>query len=179
MDHDKLSWVIGLKVRIKTTQDEVIEGEIFNYDSITTCITILSEDPKVTCIAIPLQPPTTPTNNSKISNNNHTNNNNVNDNLILPPININSVLKRRDQAFAKENEKALKIGIGVTKEAQEIFNSLSKTLPCSWSGSTIVVLGGDVKITSPYVVENCTGTNNNTINRVKTVLEAERKKLKI
>ena len=45
-------------------------------------------------------------------------------------------------------------GKGVSKEAQEIFDALSRTLPAQWDGENIIVLG-QVLIAKPYRVEDC------------------------
>jgi hypothetical protein len=66
--------------------------------------------------------------------------------------------------------------VGVTAEAQEIFNSLAKTLPCRWHGDMIVVFE-DIRIPSPYTLNSISGSDAAALNRVKKVLEGERKKL--
>ncbi|KAN0008556.1 hypothetical protein ACTFIU_009280 [Dictyostelium citrinum] len=202
-NEDKFSWIVGLKVKIKTTSDEQFEGEVFNYDPVTSCIIILSDEStpavvtqkrtvriilessikEIKCLSLPNNTPTTPTVTSPTTNkqNNHNNHyqNNINNDLSLPSLNVQLIIKKQDEVIKKAAQKAMKIGVGVTPEAQEIFNSISKTLPCDWSGENIIVLN-EVKISSPYNIENCTGPENSkSIERVKKVLEAERKKLKI
>ncbi|KAN0030173.1 hypothetical protein ACTA71_009934 [Dictyostelium dimigraforme] len=207
-NEDKFSWIVGLKVRIKTTTDEQFEGEVFNYDPVTQCIIILSDESTsavvtqkrtvriilessikaITCLSLPTTTTTTstpttptvtsPTTNKQNSHNNH-NQNNLNNDLSLPSLNVQLIIKKQDEVIKKATQKAMKIGVGVTPEAQEIFNSISRTLPCDWLGENIIVLN-EVKISSPYNIENCTGPENSkSIERVKKVLEAERKKLKI
>ncbi|KAM9983372.1 hypothetical protein ACTFIY_000088 [Dictyostelium cf. discoideum] len=205
-NEDKFSWIVGLKVRIKTTSDEQFEGEVFNYDPINTCIIILSDEStpavvtqkrtvriilessikEIKGLSLPTNTnsnTTTPTvtspTNKQNNHNNHHHQNNINNDLSLPPLNVQLIIKKQDEVIKKAAQKAMKIGVGVTPEAQEIFNSISKTLPCDWSGENIIVLN-EVKISSPYNIENCTGPENcKSIERVKKVLEAERKKLKI
>ncbi|KAK5575426.1 hypothetical protein RB653_006559 [Dictyostelium firmibasis] len=202
-NEDKFSWIVGLKVRIKTTSDEQFEGEVFNYDPITACIIILSDEStaavvtqkrtvriilessikEIKSLSLPTSITTTPTITSPTTNkqNNHNNHhqNNISNDLSLPSLNVQLIIKKQDEVIRKATQKAMKIGVGVTPEAQEIFNSISKTLPCDWSGENIIVLN-EVKISSPYNIENCTGPENSkSIERVKKVLEAERKKLKI
>jgi hypothetical protein len=101
---------------------------------------------------------------------------NENIELQLPSINISKIRKKEEQKILQAQEEANKIGIGVTKEAQEIFNALSKTLPCNWQKDIIVVLN-EVYIKSPYNIEDCYGNDINTLERVKKVLEGERKKI--
>jgi protein LSM12 len=71
-------------------------------------------------------------------------------------------------------------GVGVTDVAQEIFDNLSKTMPCEWSGKDIEVFE-EVVIAEPYSVEECrfkAGSGNETImDRVKMVLGEELKRL--
>lgn len=74
-----------------------------------------------------------------------------------------------------------KVGVGVTKEAQSIFDCLSKTMPCVWSGRTIVVMD-TVTIEPPYTVDNVSqmsGGESAALERLKKVLAAERRRLSL
>jgi hypothetical protein len=66
-------------------------------------------------------------------------------------------------------------GVGVSRDAQEIFDSLAKTMPCYWSGDVINCYS--VRITPPYTSRDCEGTDENELSRVRKVLDGERAKL--
>lgn len=67
-----------------------------------------------------------------------------------------------------------KVGVGVTKEAQQLFDVLCKTMPCTWQGRSIVVMDS-VVVEPPYLVENVTSTGEKyALERVKKVLQAVR-----
>ncbi|KAH7570234.1 hypothetical protein JRO89_XS05G0073800 [Xanthoceras sorbifolium] len=71
---------------------------------------------------------------------------------------------------------AERIGVGVTIEAQGIFDALSKTLPVRWDKTVIVVMN-EVRVNSPYLPESVSGGTAAANDRVKKVLEFERKRL--
>lgn len=74
-----------------------------------------------------------------------------------------------------------KVGVGVTKEAQSIFDSLSKTLPCVWSSKSIVVMDA-VLIEPPYTVDHVRAigaADKAALDRIKRVLVAERSRLNL
>ncbi|OEL20964.1 hypothetical protein BAE44_0018023 [Dichanthelium oligosanthes] len=71
---------------------------------------------------------------------------------------------------------AERIGVGVTPEAQSIFDALSKTLPVQWDKTDIVVMK-EVRVRSPYLPENVSGGTAAANERVKKVIDFERKRL--
>ena len=94
---------------------------------------------------------------------------------VLPAVDVASMEaqdKRADEYYS--NYKSM-IGVGVTREAQEVLDSLAKTMPCTWEDQ--VILCYRVRISPPYAPENCTGPDDNELSRVKKVLEGERAKL--
>lgn len=54
-----------------------------------------------------------------------------------------------------EGEKFVTRGVGVSKEAQDVFDSLNKTMQCRWQGKTIIVVDAGVAVEDPYTPESC------------------------
>ncbi|KAG9451116.1 hypothetical protein H6P81_011081 [Aristolochia fimbriata] len=91
-------------------------------------------------------------------------------------LDLNSIQAREESAIRQAESEAERIGIGVTSEAQNIFDALSKTLPVRWDRTVIVVMN-EVRVSSPYTPENVVGGTPAANDRVKKVLEHERKRL--
>lgn len=95
-------------------------------------------------------------------------------------IDFQKLIERNAKAVAAMQTEFAKIGIGVSAEAQQIYDALQKTLPCKWDGKKIVVLQ-EVVIDEPYNSGACGGLSShpdaNLLQRVKQVLDEERKRL--
>ncbi|CAO3622763.1 unnamed protein product [Cunninghamella blakesleeana] len=98
--------------------------------------------------------------------------------LPVNQIHIDRIVARESETVKSVRQQNAKLGVGVTREAQDIFDALTKTLPCRWAGDKIIVLD-EVVISSPYGVENCKANTSSegSLARVKKVLEGERKRL--
>ncbi|KAF8390362.1 hypothetical protein HHK36_024887 [Tetracentron sinense] len=93
-------------------------------------------------------------------------------------LDLNSLHAREESAIRQAEMEAERIGVGVTTEAQSIFDALSKTLPVRWDKTVIVVMN-EVRVSSPYLAENVSGGTPAANDRVKKVLEFERKRLHV
>lgn len=93
----------------------------------------------------------------------------------LPAVDVSSIESQEKAAMESYASYKSSIGVGVTQEAQELFDSLSKTMPCSWSGAQICCYL--VTISPPYTSDSCAGPDENEVIRVRKVLEGERAKL--
>lgn len=96
----------------------------------------------------------------------------------IAPIAIEKVIARHEQGTRAAQLALAKIGVGVTEDAQFIFDALSRTLPVRWSNQSIVVLD-EVIIHPPYTLDACKAPTSaqNALARVKMVLEGERRRL--
>jgi hypothetical protein len=63
----------------------------------------------------------------------------------LPTVDLRRCRDREHKALRVAQQEADKIGVGVSREAQQVFNALAKTLPCRWDAKTIVVLEDEVR----------------------------------
>ncbi|WVZ73717.1 hypothetical protein U9M48_021996 [Paspalum notatum var. saurae] len=91
-------------------------------------------------------------------------------------LDLNAIYAREDAALRQAEIEAERIGVGVTPEAQSIFDALSKTLPVQWDKTDIVVMK-EVRVRSPYLPENVSGGTAAANERVKKVIDFERKRL--
>ncbi|PON46584.1 Anticodon-binding domain containing protein [Parasponia andersonii] len=91
-------------------------------------------------------------------------------------LDLNSLRVREELAIRQAEADAERIGVGVTSEAQSIFDALSKTLPVRWDKTVIVVMN-EVRVCSPYLPESVSGGTAAANDRVKKVVEFERKRL--
>ncbi|KAK2354912.1 hypothetical protein P8452_75171 [Trifolium repens] len=93
-------------------------------------------------------------------------------------IDLHALQSREELAIRQAEADAERIGVGVTTEAQNIFDALSKTLPVRWDKTVIVVMN-EVRVSSPYHSECVIGGTPAANDRVKKVLEFERKRLQL
>ncbi|KAL8993833.1 MAG: hypothetical protein Q9188_007226 [Gyalolechia gomerana] len=141
-----LSGVIGARIRLQTTlpSHATMEGTLFTACPITNLVAITT--------TTPTSPNTPPTHHilpiSSIQNFTL---------LVVPPasngfasppntapalgnVPTAALLARADAAVARLKEAASRRNKNVGKEAQDLFDGISRTLPTRWDGNSIVVM---------------------------------------
>ncbi|XP_038713066.1 uncharacterized protein LOC120007000 [Tripterygium wilfordii] len=167
---DVSSLAVGCFLSIKTTFGDEFEAQVITYDR-TTNLLVLQEGSK-----------SGPKRNIRILKANY-----IKELSYLGQgedpidttkccIDLHSLQTREDQAIRQAEADAERIGVGVTTEAQTIFDALSKTLPVRWDKTVIVVMN-EVRVSSPYLPDCVNGGTPAANHRVKKVLELERKRL--
>ncbi|KAL1983022.1 hypothetical protein VTN96DRAFT_569 [Rasamsonia emersonii] len=99
----------------------------------------------------------------------------------LHALDIRALKAREASAVAKLQENEARRGKGVTREAQDLFDAFSRTMPARWDGTSIVVADA-VVIAKPYRVDDCrplVAGDSAALTRVRKVLEMERKKIEL
>ncbi|KAJ5495832.1 hypothetical protein N7539_000948 [Penicillium diatomitis] len=97
----------------------------------------------------------------------------------IQALDLRSLRTREAKAVGEAMDREARRGKGVTREAQDIFDAFSRTMPAHWNGPNIVV-ADSVSIAPPYRVEDCrplVAGNDAALMRVQKVLEMERKKI--
>lgn len=189
-----LESIIGLRVKVQTLLDETQIGEIYAYDAITNTLA-LQKEPKT---SLPY-PTTWDFSILKISCLKdiqvigeasdglftRDGNNTMKDSSPftrsrphIRPISLDIIPAREKESIKKHQAAIARKGIGVTQEAQNLFDSLSRTLPCRWEKQSIIVLD-EVHIDPPYTVDACWASSKDSKSylRVCKVLEGERQRL--
>ncbi|KAJ3373660.1 hypothetical protein GGF31_000504 [Allomyces arbusculus] len=96
--------------------------------------------------------------------------------LPVTAIHWEQTVQREAAAVRVMQGKVAKLGVGVGRDGQEIFDALSKTMECRWHETAIVVMDS-VLIAAPYTPAACQGNDERALMRVRKVLEGERRKL--
>lgn len=90
-----------------------------------------------------------------------------------------SVLSAKEEKNRSERKAdSLKLGHGVSSEAQTIFDGIDKMHSCKWQQKTILVMDS-VSINPPYTSNDVTGQPEQAVQRIRKVLEEVRKRLKL
>ncbi|PYI11385.1 hypothetical protein BO78DRAFT_393340 [Aspergillus sclerotiicarbonarius CBS 121057] len=179
-----LSSAIGARVRISTAPvAATIEGTLFTACPITNLVAINTADGKQTQAGdyhiVPVsriqsfQLLSLPSNADGAS---------FSDAVpALHALDIRSLKTREATAVGKLQESEARRGKGVTREAQDLFDAFSRTMPARWDGSKIVVADA-VSIAAPYRPDDCrplVAGDTAALARVRMVLEMERKKIEL
>eukprot|EP00178_Gracilaria_changii_P024216 TRINITY_DN73004_c0_g1_i1.p1 TRINITY_DN73004_c0_g1~~TRINITY_DN73004_c0_g1_i1.p1 ORF type:complete len:199 (+),score=33.79 TRINITY_DN73004_c0_g1_i1:33-629(+) len=174
---ESLDWMVGCRIWVKTIFEEEIEAEILSYDHFTNTLVLIQPGSNQHSVV---------KNNFKLLRTSAIQQvklletakpNSLSTSFEPNTVSLKSVQSREEKVLKEMKEEAKKIGVGVTKEGQEIFNALEKTVPCKWEDKNIVVFD-TIKIEPPYDVANCSGSDHTALERVKKVLEAERNRIR-
>jgi len=169
--------MLGAVIRMTPPEGEAVEGACFGYDPETNMVLLEQHtggiETKITLrvlnaakheIEVVAPAPATSSNGSAKK-------------LQLPPHDIEAIQTRENRAIQRALDEQRYINPSVTVRAQQIFDSLRKTMPCEWREKSILVLN-EISISPPYSPSSCTGKGA-ALNRVKKVLAGELEKLSL
>ncbi|TYJ49646.1 hypothetical protein E1A91_A01G148900v1 [Gossypium mustelinum] len=163
-------FAVGCFLSIKTTLGDEFEGQIISFDRLSN-ILVLQEGLE-----------SGPRRNIRLLKANHIKEFSLlrqdEDPLDVKKcfLDLTSLQAREDSAIRQAEADSERLGVGVTSEAQTLFDALSKTLPVRWDKTVIVVMN-EVRVSSPYLPESVSGGTPAANERVRKVLEFERKRM--
>lgn len=170
-DAETNDWVVGCNVTVQT-KTEKVQGEIFAYDKGSNTVLIRQQGSTPFHSNLRLLKVSYIKGVDSVSSPAQTME-------PLPLVDMQRCRDRESKALQAAQAEAAKTGIGVSSEAQQVFDALSKTMPCHWRQQNIVILN-EVELRPPYGLSNCSTENSSdlaTLERVKKVLTAERRRL--
>jgi len=90
----------------------------------------------------------------------------------IAKVDLDAVRAREEATIRKIKERDAMRGRGVSREAQEIFDALARTLPTRWHDTDIIV-NDAVIISKPYTLDDCRAPSDKqqSIPHIKKVLE--------
>ncbi|CAK0736037.1 hypothetical protein CVIRNUC_000681 [Coccomyxa viridis] len=169
------SYPLGAAVKLETDLGETVEGEVFAFDDSADLIALRAPCSKsskavtlriikASCVKKVLQStsPHQPFYDK------------------LPAIDERRQHAKLQKATQVAQEKVERQGLGVSKEGQQIFDCIYKTLPCKWQEKTIIVLN-EVHVKEPYDTSSVTKAHSDvpstTLERVILMVKSERERL--
>ncbi|KAL3449971.1 anticodon-binding domain-containing protein [Aspergillus insuetus] len=179
-----LSGAIGARVRISTSPvSSTIEGTLFTACPITNLVAINTADGKQAQAGDYHIIPISRIQSFQIVSLAQSNESASFADAVpsLHALDIRALKAREANAVGKLQESEARRGKGVTREAQDIFDAFSRTMPTRWDGSNIIVADA-VAIGAPYRVDDCrplVAGDTAALTRVRKVLEMERKKIEL
>eukprot|EP00892_Ulva_mutabilis_P004488 jgi/Ulvmu1/2410/UM133_0011.1 len=177
MIDEKAASVIGYEVVVKNKAGELVSGTVWNEDKQAGVIVLSSPatsgTPSLNDIIMLKTSSILEVISSKAPE--------QSDNFVPPRVDMDKVHKREARAIERMEKHLKSRGVGVSDHAQQLFDNMSKTMPCQWDGTTIEVFEL-VVLPEPYTVEAATFKSGCTANatimeRVRAVLNAELNRL--
>lgn len=158
----------GSYIVVKTCDGHTFEGELYCHDETATFCVIKEDNDNGTANFYIIRSSTIVDVETKKGKSTYD---------PLPIIDRKIVDKIEKRAINDFKKNEARIGIGVTKDAQELFDFIWKTHPdCVWNNKDILVLNGEVSIKPPYGPNNCIAKNEKLKERFATVISKFRQK---
>ncbi|KAI5789773.1 hypothetical protein DFH27DRAFT_572039 [Peziza echinospora] len=175
-------WAIGTRVRVITTLDDIYEGEIYTYDPVTHTLSLYTSPGDFRILKLQYIKDVSVLARAVGGGGGGTGSFPA----AVTPVSLQSILERERVSCRAEHERFLTRGVGVSKDAQEVFDALNRTMQCRWGDKgMIVVVDAGVGVVSPYLGGgDCRrlGTGEDVageraLERVRKVLEGERRRM--